>query len=60
MFGKKKVQVSPRGAYKCLVAGCGLVCMDEASLKRHADWAHPTAKSTDGKPQDAGQEIRRA
>ncbi len=58
MFGKKKVQASPARTYKCLVAGCGLVCTDESSLKRHVDWAHPAVKSTGSEPQAQSREIK--
>ncbi len=51
MFGKKKAAVTKTSSYKCDVLGCGLVCMDEASLKRHMDWAHPPTSSPAGPTQ---------
>lgn len=57
MFGKKKEQAPRPGAYKCLVAGCGLVCMDESSLKRHVDWAHSTPKPSGSEPQAGSRDI---
>ncbi len=58
MFGKKNAQTSRPGGYKCLVAGCGLVCADESSLKRHVDWAHPTAKSPGNEQQTVRPESQ--
>ena len=51
MFWKKKADVSRTVSHKCEVSGCGLVCTDEASLKRHMDWAHPAVQSPGREPQ---------
>jgi len=58
MFGKKKADVPSTRTCKCPVAGCGLVCIDEVSLKRHMDWAHAAAKSSGSEPQPASREIQ--
>ena len=43
MFWKKKEAPAKSVSHQCQVPGCGLVCNDETSLKRHMSWAHPTA-----------------
>jgi hypothetical protein len=45
MFGKKKTVAVKGAEHQCQVTGCGLVCSDEATLKRHMDWAHPAGKT---------------
>ena len=43
MFGKKKTVIAQVREFRCGV--CGLDCVDQHSLERHAGWSHAVAET---------------